>query len=433
MGKQYLGLIAATKQIGEHQLDPKTLLNTSFELANQLEPNLKAFVSRNTLEVLQKAIQPGPLSGIPIGIKDIINTYDLPTTNGSPIYANHRPKHDATIVAKIRALGGIIFGKTVTTQFAWKTPGPTVNPWNGAHTPGGSSSGSAAAVAAGIVPLALGSQTVGSIVRPAAFCGVVGFKPSFGATSKEGVHPLSFSLDHIGFFTRSVDDVAFAFQLLKNESTKEEGLIIPDLQLDSNHLIASLPAPRIAFIKTPFDGLMSQQQQQTIQFVIGKLKQAGASVQTLELPAQYWNALSSMQLIIEFEVAQIHQQHMKTVKDLLCPNIQELATKGRQHSPAQYESALALQITLRQSIGEIFKSFDALLCAPATGEAPKDLGWTGDPSFCALGSFLGVPAINLPVRKSANGLPLGIQLMGNYQHDETLLKAAKFTEQSICE
>jgi Asp-tRNA(Asn)/Glu-tRNA(Gln) amidotransferase A subunit family amidase len=172
------------------------------------------------LEDLKRAIQPGPLSGIPVGIKDIINTQDLPTTNGSPIYANHRPERDARIVQKIRSLGGVVFGKTVTTQFAWKTPGPTVNPWNSAHTPGGSSSGSAAAVAAGIVPLALGTQTVGSIVRPAAFCGVVGFKPSFGAISKEGVHPVAFSLDHIGVFTRSVDDAAFAFQLLKDDSSE---------------------------------------------------------------------------------------------------------------------------------------------------------------------------------------------------------------------
>ena len=194
MNKKYLGLLEASQQIGEHQLDPHVLLAQCDELANQLEPHLKAFVSRNTLERLQNSITPGPLSGIPIGIKDIINTCDLITTNGSPIYANHRPEQDAPIVQKIRALGGLIFGKTVTTQFAWRTPGPTVNPWNAAHTPGGSSSGSAASVAAGIVPLAIGTQTVGSIVRPAAFCGVVGFKPSFGTIIKEGVHPFSFSL-----------------------------------------------------------------------------------------------------------------------------------------------------------------------------------------------------------------------------------------------
>ena len=242
----YMGLIEATQQIANEQLDPKNLIEQSFSLANQVEPKLKAFVSRGALEDLKESIKPGPLSGIPIGIKDIINTVDFVTTNGSPIYAQHRPKTDAPIVQKIRSLGGVIFGKTVTTQFAWKTPGPTVNPHNEEHTPGGSSSGSAAAVAAGIVPLALGTQTVGSVVRPAAFCGVVGFKPSFGAINKEGAHPLSYSLDHIGFFTRSVDDAAYAYELLKNNDELS-------VNLSSSKAITPLQQPKIAFIRTPFE------------------------------------------------------------------------------------------------------------------------------------------------------------------------------------
>ena len=418
-----LGLIAAVKQISEGKLDPQTLLTQSFELANQLEPNLKAFVSRNTLEDLKKAIAPGPLSGIPIGIKDIINTQDLITTNGSPIYANHRPQEDAPIVQRIRALGGLIFGKTVTTQFAWRTPGPTVNPWNSEHTPGGSSSGSAASVAAGILPLAIGSQTVGSIVRPAAFCGVVGFKPSFGSIIKEGVHPFAYSLDHIGFFTRSVEDAAFAFQLLKDGSAKTAQIAIPDLKLAH--------APKIALLKTPFDHLMSAEQQQTLQFAVEKLEQAGVSVKTMEIPAQYWEGIDQMPTIMGFDVAHIHQKHMENNQELLCENIKETATKGAEYSQAQYEAALAVQSKLRHSVGELFKDVDALLLAPATGEAPKGLSWTGDPSFCALGSLLGIPAINIPVGKSANGLPLGIQLMGNYKADEPFLKVAKFTEEAI--
>ena len=420
--QQPLGLIAAVLQIGAHQLDPKVLLTQSFELANRLEPNLKAFVSRTPLEDLIKAIKPGPLSGIPVGIKDIINTQDLPTTNGSPIYANHRPTQDAPIVQKIRALGGVVFGKTVTTQFAWKTPGPTVNPWNSAHTPGGSSSGSAAAVAAGIVPLALGSQTVGSIVRPAAFCGVVGFKPSFGAITKEGVHPLSYALDHIGFFTRSVADAAYAFQLLREGSDVTKEILIPDLSLSKK--------PIIALVKTPFDHLMSQEQQAVMQLTVGKLEQAGASVKTIELSAQYWDGANQMPLIMAYEAAQIHREHLKNHAQLLCDHIKELANKGAEYSKTEYESALALQATLRVAISEIFNDVDALLLAPATGEAPKDLSWTGDPSFCALGSYLGIPAINIPAGKSIKGLPLGIQLMGNYQGDLALLRVANFIEQS---
>ena len=179
------------------------------EQAKAVEPVLKAFeyLPQNT------ARRPGPLSGIPVAIKDIIATADMPTTNGSPIYRDHIPTADAWVVERLRSLGATIFGKTVSTEFAWRHPGPTVNPWNRKHTPGGSSSGSAAAVAAGIVPLALGTQTLGSVIRPAAFNGIVGLKPSFGAIPRTGVHPLSPSLDHVGFFARRVDDVAYALSL----------------------------------------------------------------------------------------------------------------------------------------------------------------------------------------------------------------------------
>src|ERR1700675_3310940 len=187
------------------------------EETKAVEPRLKAF------EYLPQnaARRPGPLSGIPVAIKDIIATSDMPTTNGSPIYRDHIPAADAWVVERLRSLGATIFGKTVSTEFAWRQPGPTVNPWNPAHTPGGSSSGSAAAVAAGIVPLALGTQTLGSVIRPAAVNGVVGLKPSFGAMPRTGVHPLSPSLDHVGCFARRVDDVALALSLLAGSSDSD--------------------------------------------------------------------------------------------------------------------------------------------------------------------------------------------------------------------
>ena len=420
----YMGLIEATQQIGNGQLDPKNLIEQSFKLANEVEPKLKAFVSRGALEDLKNSIKPGPLSGIPIGIKDIINTVDFVTTNGSPIYAQHRPKADAPIVQKIRSLGGVIFGKTVTTQFAWKTPGPTVNPHNAEHTPGGSSSGSAAAVAAGIVPLALGTQTVGSVVRPAAFCGVVGLKPSFGAINKEGVHPFSTSLDHIGFFTRSVDDAAYAYELLKNDDR-------PSINLSTSKTITPFQQPRIAFIKTPFDDLMSQEQVQLMQSVVEKLKRAGATVQTIDLPTKYWDGVKQLHTIMTYEAAQVHQDHMREHSDLLCQNIKDLVKAGLQVSDAQYQAAISTQQGLRKEVAEVFQDYDVLLCAPATGEAPKGLGSTGDPSFCALSSFLGIPAINIPAGESKKGLPLGAQLIANYKAEETLLRAAKFLENSL--
>src|SRR3954453_1458828 len=214
--------------------------------ARAFEPALKAF---EYLPV-DTARRPGPLSGIPVAIKDIIATSDMPTTNGSPIYAGHVPAADAWVVERLRHLGATIFGKTVSTEFAWRHPGPTVNPWNVKHTPGGSSSGSAAAVAAGLVPLALGTQTLGSVIRPAAFNGVVGFNPSFGAIPRVGVHPLSFSLDHVGFFARRVDDGALALLLLAGTSADDRhGRPLPGFAVDIAQGIAPLARPRLAVVR----------------------------------------------------------------------------------------------------------------------------------------------------------------------------------------
>jgi amidase len=216
------------------------------EKARRVEPVLRAF------EVLPADVmrRSGPLSGIPVAIKDIIATSDMPTTNGSPIYRDHVPANDAWVVERLRNLGATIFGKTVSTEFAWRQPGPTVNPWNSKHTPGGSSSGSAASVAAGIVPLALGSQTLGSVVRPAAFNGVVGFKPSFGAIPRMGVHHLSQSLDHVGFFARRVDDVALALSWLAASSDRDRhGQPLPGFVVDIDKGVQPLGNPRLAIAR----------------------------------------------------------------------------------------------------------------------------------------------------------------------------------------
>ncbi|MDH6512347.1 Asp-tRNA(Asn)/Glu-tRNA(Gln) amidotransferase A subunit family amidase [Polynucleobacter sphagniphilus] len=427
--KKIPGLREACNKIQAGELTPHELLSQCCDQADLLEPSLHAFLVRGSLEDLAKEVKPGPLSGIPVGVKDIIATTQFPTTNGSPIYKGNIPKEDAPIIAKIRQLGGVIFGKTVTTEFAWRHPGPTTNPWNAEHTPGGSSSGSAASVAAGIVPLALGSQTQGSIVRPAAFCGVVGFKASFGAVTREGAHPLAGSLDHIGFFTRSVDDAALAFQLLKNDSLAEEdAIILPDLVLNEKTGIPLFATPRIAKIVTPHDHLLSAEQKQALDAAADRLRAAGAIVQELTLPTQYWDAIADMNLMMDCEAAQIHETHLKENKELLSQHIIDLADRGSKHSSEAYLAARAKQIELKQSIAAFFEQYDGFLSVPASGEAPKGLTSTGDPIFCALWSFLGMPAINLPFTKSGNGLPLGIQLIGQYQEDAKLLSIAKFAE-----
>jgi Asp-tRNA(Asn)/Glu-tRNA(Gln) amidotransferase A subunit family amidase len=410
-------------------LTPGEYLAECTRQADAMEPTLKAFLVRDTVDGMLQKMTAGPLRGIPVAVKDIIATKDLPTTNGSPVYRNHMPAEDAPIIQKIRSLGGVVFGKTVTTEFAWRHPGPTTNPWNSEHTPGGSSSGSAASVAAGIVPLALGSQTQGSIVRPAAFCGVLGFKASYGAVSKVGVHPVSGSLDHIGFFTRSVDDLAYALLLLKNDDVTEEGaIVLPDFALDSHHAITPYACPKIAVLKTPFDHLVSAEQMAALQSSVVKLRAAGAVVKEMTIPDNYWDAINDMNLMMECEAAVIHQDHLQNHSKLVSHHIKELAERGLKHSATAYINALNKQKHMRKSIASFFEQYDAFLSVPASGEAPKGLASTGDPIFCALWSFLGVPAMTLPLTKSNNGLPLGIQLIGNYRGDAKLLAVAKFAE-----
>lgn len=430
--KKILGLIEACELIHTNQLTPQDLLTDCSLQADLKEPTLKAFLERASVDTLKSQVKSGPLMGIPIAIKDIIATNDFPTTNGSPIYRGHVPKDDAPIIKQIRELGGVIFGKTVTTEFAWRSPGPTTNPWNPEHTPGGSSSGSAAAVAAGIVPLALGSQTQGSIVRPAAFCGVVGFKASFGAVPRDGAHPLAGSLDHIGFFTRSADDAAYALQLLKNtDLSEDDSIVLPDIDISPSSKLKAFTKPRIAILKTAFDHLMSDEQAQALDAAAQILRASGATVETLSLPEFYCDAITSMNLIMECEAAVIHQEHLKNNPELLSIHIKELAQRGASHFASQYINAKNLQKQLRKSIGGYFSQYDAFLTAPAIGEAPKGLSSTGDPIFCALWSFLGTPSITLPFTTSSNGLPLGIQLISNYKDDAKLLSIAKFSEEAF--
>src|ERR1700720_49121 len=253
---------------------------TCREKAKTTEPVLRAF-EYFAEDVARK---PGPLSGIPVGIKDIIATADMPTTNGSPVYKDCIPGADAWVVERLRNLGATIFGKTVSTEFAWRHPGPTVNPWNPKHTPGGSSSGSAAAVAAGVVPLALGTQTLGSVIRPAAFNGVVGLKPSFGAIPRSGVHPLSPSLDHVGFFARRVDDVAFALSLLAASSDSDRhGRPLPGFHVDAYQGVQPLETPRLGIVRFEKWSKVEPEQQKIFEAAVATLRNAGAILEELEL------------------------------------------------------------------------------------------------------------------------------------------------------
>jgi len=393
--------------------------------AETVEPVLKAFeyLPVNTSR------QPGPLSGIPVAIKDIIATSDMPTTNGSPIYKDCVPSADAWVVERLRNLGATIFGKTVSTEFAWRHPGPTVNPWNPAHTPGGSSSGSAAAVAAGLVPLALGTQTLGSIIRPAAFNGVVGFKPSFGAIPRTGVHPLSPSLDHVGFFARHVDDVACALSLLGGASDRDpHGRPVPAFQIPLDEGVPPLAAPRLAIVRFEKWSRAEPEQQNLFEAAIAKLRGAGAILEELELTEldqSNWDAINT---ILTSEAAVIFGELVANYPDRSSGHLKSLVQAGKATTAYAYLTAKALQEKLRLAFTAQISGFDAVLTLPAFGEAPEGLSFTGDAAYCAPWTLLGVPALSLPSGFGKTGLPLGLQIVGPYREDYRTLRVAKWVE-----
>jgi Asp-tRNA(Asn)/Glu-tRNA(Gln) amidotransferase A subunit family amidase len=396
--------------------------------AKAAEPTLKAF---EYLPV-EIARRPGPLSGIPVGIKDIIATSDMPTTNGSPIYRDHVPASDARVVERLRSLGATIFGKTVSTEFAWRHPGPTVNPWNPAHTPGGSSSGSAAAVAAGIVPLALGTQTLGSVIRPAAFNGVVGLKPSFGAIPRTGVHPLSPSLDHVGFFARRVDDVAFVLSLLAASSDLDpHGRPLPGFHVDADQGLKPLEKPRLAIVRFKNWSRAEPEQQKTFEAAIVKLREAGAVLEELELSeldSTNWKAVNT---ILASEGALIFEGLVARYPDRSSDHLKSLVQAGKAVTALDYLTAKALQEKLRSTFATQISGFDAVLTLPAFGEAPEGLSYTGDAEYCAPWTLLGTPAVSLPAGFGKKGLPLGLQVVGRYREDHRLLRVAKWVEGTL--
>jgi Asp-tRNA(Asn)/Glu-tRNA(Gln) amidotransferase A subunit family amidase len=398
------------------------------EKAKAAEPVLRAF-EYLPVDVTRR---PGPLSGIPVAIKDIIATSDMPTTNGSAVYKDHVPTADAWVVERLRNLGATIFGKTVSTEFAWRHPGPTVNPWNPKHTPGGSSSGSAASVAAGIVPLALGTQTLGSVVRPAAFNGVVGFKPSFGATPRTGVHALSPSLDHVGFFARKVDDVALALSLIGGSSDSDRhGRPVPAFQVAIDAGVSPLTAPRLAVVRFTKWMRAEPEQQKLFEAAVAKLRGAGAVLEELELAEldeANWDAINT---ILASEGAHIFSDLVARYPDRTSDHLKSLVKTGTAVSATEYLAAKALQEKLKSAFAAQLSGFDAVLTLPAFGEAPEGLGYTGDAEYCAPWTLLGTPALSLPAGFGKNGLPLGLQLVGGYREDYRLLRVAKWVESTL--
>ncbi|MBO0736881.1 MAG: amidase [Alphaproteobacteria bacterium] len=362
---------------------------------------------------IDRAGHEGRLAGVPVGIKDIIDTADMPTEHGSAIYRGNRPYADAACVALIRAAGGVVLGKTVTTEFANRHPGATVHPRNSAHTPGGSSSGSAAAVADFQVPVALGTQTGGSVIRPAAFCGVIGYKPSFGEFSRVGVKMQCHSLDTLGIICRSLEDVALLRGVL--------------LAQEAHRVDRASAVPRIGFCRTPAWEHADRDTHALLERTAAALDAAGAKVREVRLtPA---DILDHHRRIFEFEAARNYAYEYEMHREKLSPALREgLLESGRALPLAAYIEAIETAEAFRCRLDDVFAEIDILLAPSAVGEAPEGLASTGDARFNAIWTLAWTPCLTLPAGNGRKGLPLGIQLIGARFRDEALLDAAAWVE-----
>ena len=366
----------------------------------------------------------GPLHGVPVGIKDIFDTCDMPTEDGTVLHAGRTPAHDATAVAKLREAGAVIMGKTVTTECACYAPGKTRNPHNPEHTPGGSSSGSAAAVGAGMAPLALGSQTNGSVIRPAAYCGVYGFKPTHGLISRYGVMKLSRTLDHVGFFARSLDDLALLAEVLAGwdeaDADTRSRAAIPFREIAAQE--PPLP-PLVAFVKPPVWDRAEAETREAFDELAGQLSERMVQI---ELPSVAAQALEWHRTIMESEMAAHLDREFEQGRDRLSESLRNQLARGREIRALDYQRAVARIPHLVSGFDEMFERCDAIITPSAAGTAPKGLDSTGDPSFCTLWTLCGMPALNLPLMQGSNGLPLGVQLVGARHNDARLLRTARW-------
>jgi len=434
-----LGLLDALLALREGRITVMDLIEACSRRIAALEPEIRAFEwfepSRAMAEAEERAggiLGDLPLFGIPVGVKDIINTRGIPTRYGTPIFASHVPTTSAAAVRRLEALGGIVMGKTVTTEFAFRHPGKTRNPWNTAHTPGGSSSGSAAAVAAGFVPVAIGTQTLGSVIRPAAFCGVVGYKPTFGAISRTGVHPFSATLDTVGVFARSVDDAAWFAACLMGPDSRDEATLVRGAQ----HTLAVplepiAQPPRLAVVKTAKWPLASEIQQANFNEAVATLKDAGAPVREVPLPRAFEDAWDVVMTIMATDAVKSFALVESRHRVRLSPALTELLDRGHRVTPEQYAKARSKREEYKRWLDGLFDGADAILTVPAPGEAPEGQANTGNASFNSLWTQTGLPAITIPSGRGPHGLPLGLQVVGRYREDQRALQVARWCELTL--
>jgi Asp-tRNA(Asn)/Glu-tRNA(Gln) amidotransferase A subunit family amidase len=409
-----ISLADLQRRIESSELSPDAAVAQSVQAIAAHEKTIGAFVCR---DANVRAASKGPLRGIAVGIKDIIDTADFPTEMGSKIYHGHRPRGDAPVVMLLKQAGASIIGKTTTTAFAANDPTPTVNPRNSAHTPGGSSSGSAAAVGAGMVPLALGTQTGGSVIRPASYCGVAAIKPSYRLLPTVGVKCFSWTLDTVGLFAAGVEDLARGLSAMTNRPELLPG--------------AAAKAPRIGVVMQEFAGAPEADSAAALQAAIKGAERAGASVRALVLPDIVAEAWRIHPIVQDFEAHQSFAWEYRANYDAMPPLLRGRLDESVGITPAEYDAARSVANRARKALRSLFDDVDVLLTFSAPGAAPKGLASTGEPRFNRLWTLMGVPCVNIPGYMAAGGLPVGVQVVARFGDDAGALNVARFVEAAL--
>lgn len=398
---------------------------------NHQHKRYQQVLKSNDATALQTFVASHPLWGIPIAIKDIFATQDMPTAWGMELYRGRYLDHDAVVVARLRAAGAIILGKTVTTELATAAAGPTTNPHHRAHTPGGSSSGSAAAVADGMVPLAIGSQTMGSILRPAAYCGVFGFKPSFGLISRSGMLSVCRDLDHVGVFARSIPDIQTLMRVLVKPDERDSDSPQLGSFASFQSLQANIPEPtknsplRLALLKTPDWSQAESIVQDRLGEAVTTLSQSGITIETATLPEEFEDCWERVQTLCAYGLYQNHGFLLDQKSEQCSLALRAWLRRGQRISADVYGQIFQRRRYYLSILEPLLSQYDAIVTPATTGPAPVGLANTGSAIFCGLWTLCGFPALNLPLGKTAQGLPLGCQLVGARYSDHRLLEVAK--------
>ncbi len=421
-----LSACEAARNIAAGKLTAEALVRDCLERIDAREAQVQAWSHLDREAALQQAraadARPaqGLLHGLPVGIKDLMDTVDMPSTYGSPIYSGHRPAWDAPCVALTRAAGGIVLGKTVTTEFAVTYPGKTRNPRNSGHTPGGSSSGSAAAVADCMVPLAFGTQTAGSIIRPSAYCGVIGYKPTFGMISRVGVKALSDVLDTVGTIARTVPDAALFAAALTGRT---------DLLVQEGGVTGA--QWRIGICRTHEWQHAQPEMMEALETTARRLAAAGAHVRDIDLPPDFSGLVAAQTDIMFAQQAESLAYERLAHWEKISERLQGILQAGLDVPVARFDAALALVRHCRRALGAVYADCDVLLAPSAPGAAPEGIGMTGDAVFNRMWTVLHVPCVNIPVAVTSAGLPIGLQVVGPLGSDARTLAAAHWMHSAL--